>query len=267
MWGHLPMEVRQKILAYLKLHSLRYLKTVNKSMANDCRCVIRSEDWQDMEWNNWQLEEDVNGSMRQISFPFTVCILKDWFKPPSYFSDNIVRKSANTLLFATIHSIDVLCTISTTSGIEKISVKKAMKLNPNDVEQIQIVDLCIEVHGYGIVSSEPCLRLLLQEIVCERGYRRHPMEKRFAVARPLLSGLIFENVMEEDTVNGGQFVRRSMDDRSRNNAMTALELLDSMEVVTDIGNDKWVINDHHACIDESGLTVLDMMKVRSGPFA
>lgn len=259
-WRNVPDELCVKVLVHLKLHTLRLLKTVDYRTANLCRRVIRRREWQRLGNNHYDLVEELSDSLDQLCFPLTVSILEDRFKNPKH-PQNPYTRSADTIgrgppLLAKIHKINLLCICEGYRAAPDFEDTK-------DTDKLhRIVDLCVEVPGIGIVSSESGLRMLLENIVRERGVRLFPMPKNTYI-RKSLSKLI--SGWQYDYDSDGQFTGMHSNDST--NTMSALELLDSMMIVTEISHNEFA--GHAGPYSECGwmLSVKDLMRMSVGPFS
>ena len=253
-WYSLSADLYVRILIRLPLHVLCGLKAVSRATANTCRRVLRSEEWQDMDQNEFDLRAALGGSPQQIQFPFTVSVLADYFGGPGpdyQFNGH----EGDKYLLATVHRLKIM---SFDNDAERVPFHEALRMNADDIRQV-LVDVCIEIHGYGIVSSEQQLRSVLETIVQRRGARRFPMQKSAALAASngRISGLELKHLPNGDWIITG--------DNFDNNVMLTRFLLDNMLVVTKVAKDKWM--HHDGCIQTYNHTVLDLMRMEWGPFA
>ena len=257
-WKGLPDELRLKILFPFKLHTLRLLKRLDFKTANLCRRVIRDKDWQRLKNNLSDIQEELNDSFDQLQFPLTVSILDDRFKNPEHSKSNVHSCALRgPPLIATIYKIDLICI----DGGNRI---KPEFEEINDERINRIVDVCIEIPGLGIVSSERGLRMLLQDIIRERGVRICPIPKN-AYGRSSLSDLVSGWVDVHDAE--GHHEGMSITNRDSLREMPALELLDSMIVSTEISHNEFAY--HRGPYSDDGwmLSVKDLMQLKVGPFS
>ncbi|MDA9603555.1 hypothetical protein N9S30_00205 [bacterium] len=260
-WRNVPDELRVKILVNGKLHTLRLLKTLDHRTANLCRRVIRGREWQYIGHNYSDLTEELSDSFDQIRFPLTVSILEDRFKNPEHPNKNEYKENPQRgpPLIAKIHKINLLC-------MEDGDLTKPNFWNTeNDDDRLhRIVDLCVEVVGIGIVSSERGLRMLLQNIVRERGVRLFPVHKK-TYDRKSLSKLI--SGWKDERESDGQLIGTSVSYDDFKNEMTAIELLDSMKIKTEISQNKFAGHAGPYSQDGWELSVRDLMRLKLRPFS
>lgn len=245
-WRHLPEDARVRVLMFLPLPVLRALKALDRGTATLCRRVLRSAEWQARAPLNWfMLTEEVNDSLGQIRFPLKVSILDQRFEMPPECGPRLPH------LLATIHRIDVLCwdCDKCTSVTPTFSDADGDKIH-------RIVDLCIEINGTCIVSSESGLRVLLDDSIRRDGVRLCPVRQtdKFPTCvnawREAPNGLSLSATPE----------------------VTALDLLDSMTLRTNVAQDTWVWNEGPPGRGGGlgatpwAMTLLDLMKRRMGPF-
>ena len=84
--SELPAELWVIVLRHLSLMQLRLLKTVSRSMANRCRRVLRSSEWQAWAVNDYTLEREVATQATQsYALPMAVRFLEDYLTAPPVF--------------------------------------------------------------------------------------------------------------------------------------------------------------------------------------
>ena len=258
MWSELPPELRVNILTRLELPPLRALKRLGREMANDCRRVIRSEAWQDLDYKNEMLlTAEVSNSVQNLTFPLTVSVLDTYFGGFGQCCGYYVRTGDQHLL-ATIHRMSILCVdedghrMVPTPGSRCEAWKD---MNENDF-RFCLLDLCVEVHGYEIASSERELRMLLERVIQERGVRWCPVRKGEAAPKRVADVEYFYD--DSGHCEGLYGVHPHL---------RTPELLDNMFVVTEIAQGKYT--HHEIPYDENGFffSVWDLMKLGLGPFA
>lgn len=207
-----------------------------------------------MDQNEFELRAALSGSPQQIQFPFTVSILEDYFgRPGVEYACNV--RNGDRYLLATVHRLNIM---SFDNDGERVPFHEASRMSADDIRHV-LADVCIEIHGYGIVSSEQQLRSALQTIIQRRGARRFPMQKGAALAanHRRISGLELEHLFDRDWIIRG--------DNFDDDVMLAKRLLDEMVVVTEIAKGKWA---HHAFfLNDYILSVFDLMRTKSGPYA
>lgn len=256
MWSELPPELRVNILTRLELSLLRALKRLGRGMANDCRRVIRSEAWQDLDYKNEMvLTAAVSNSVQHLALPLTVSVIDTYFGGLGYGYGYFVWEGDQHLL-ATIHSMNVVCVDDYGARVALTPGCKAWKDQEEGDLRFSLLNLCVDVHGYGIVSSERELRMLLDKVVRERGVRRCPVRRGSRVPRRIAD------------------VEYSYDDSDRcdglygvHDHLTTKDLFDNMSVATEIAKGKYVHYD--IPWDENGgiFSVWYLMEFGIGPLA
>tara|TARA_B100001094_G_C18153153_1_gene784880 strand:- start:1091 stop:1906 length:816 start_codon:yes stop_codon:yes gene_type:complete len=156
MWHWLPPELRRLVLQCLSLPQLRLLKTVSRSMATDCRTVLRSKAWQIRGANHYAMEEELKTQLHTYRLPLLVSCFPNCFPKTAPCLAVIHRLRLNRLnsYGDAVNADDV-----TTWGYTRDS---------SDLSTI-VSDMCIEVRGHGICGSMTTLRQVLQEAVRMRG--------------------------------------------------------------------------------------------------
>ena len=257
MWRELPPELRVNILTRLSLPTLRALKRLGRAMANDCRRTIRSEEWQGFHHlNSLLLEAEVSSCVNDLKLPLKVSVLDDRFR--GRHRDMYVR-SGDEHLLATIHRMSILCidengdrmVLTPGSSCEAWSDMK------EDNFRFYLTDLCVEVHGHGIVSSELGLRMLLDRIIQERGVRLCPVRRNVEVPKRVAD-------MHYDYDKNGHYEGYSLG----YDHLKLPRLLDEMCIVTEVAQGKYC---HHECTYDEYVgrlySVWEFMRQGLGPFA
>ena len=242
LWSALPPDIRIAILMHVSLSVLRLLKSVNNETANHCRRVIRSRAWQAEDRNEYDLFTALSGSTSHIKFPFAVTISDSLVGNQAGIGLEIYRKS--TYITATIHNLSWVCY---RDDFSKCSILEAC--NAKWIGTIKLLDLCIEVDGHGIVSSEPQLRVLIQDIVDERGWMN---DDEWPVS-----------IFKQDDSGWGFSLRPDMSWNNRQ--IDAKELLQQMFVITEVASGKWM-HQETECGTDDRLSVFGLMAFGLGPF-
>ena len=152
------------VLANLSLMQLRMLKTVSSKLANRCRRVLRSHEWQRWGHNIYAMEEEVSCKMTQsYSLPMTVR-----FFPEQLFD-------VDDACIGTIHRLKLKLVRNRRNDPSRAPVDSHLRGNWHDSNlgthgkfSIHVVDMLIEVHGRGICGSEYALRSVLADAVREK---------------------------------------------------------------------------------------------------
>lgn len=160
--NELGPELWQLVLGHLSLMQLRLLKTVSRGMANRCRRVLRSEEWQAWRANEHALEMEV-ATQAPLSYalPLHVVFLEDHLTMPGAGECFGTIHRLKLKLFnrrdETAHAPDSLC----------LSNWSHRNLEDGGVYDIRVVDLLIDVHGHGLCGSEYALRRVLADAIMQ----------------------------------------------------------------------------------------------------
>jgi hypothetical protein len=159
-WHSLPSDLFAKVLLHMSLPQLRLLKAVSSATANTCRAVLRSKEWclnGNMNGNLFYMDEELKTQCSSYKLPLKVTIFHDRFKEGCKCIATVYRLK---LLRMTDHGV---------------------MLNPRDIHEWSgerqlddsidtiIGDMCIEIHGQGIVGSEYSLRRMIQQMMRVHG--------------------------------------------------------------------------------------------------
>lgn len=160
----LPPELWQFVLGHLSLMQLRLLKTVSRSMANHCRRVLRSPEWQAWKANEHAMEMEVATQAAQnYTLPLTVAL----------FANDLCADCDRC--FATIHRLKLKLFTKNDDDDDdgppdssKPSNWSYDHLEENGDYDIRVVDMLIDVHGRGLCGSEYALRRVLADAFEQR---------------------------------------------------------------------------------------------------
>ncbi|MBD40746.1 MAG: hypothetical protein CMB11_10380 [Euryarchaeota archaeon] len=157
-WGkELGPELWQLVLGHLSLMQLRLLKTVSRGMANHCRRVLRSCEWQAWRANEHALEMEVaTQAPLNYSLPLLVVFLED----------HLVTDDG--MCFGTIHRLKLKLfnrRDETASAPDSLCLSNwsHRTLEDGGMYGIRVVDMLIDVHGHGLCGSEYALRRVLAD--------------------------------------------------------------------------------------------------------
>ncbi len=247
-WDDVPCSIQTEILMYLHLHVLCLLKAVSRGMANRCRGVIRDERWVKKSQNLIVLQNAVSSAYSRIRFPFTVAIFPWLFEPALSERGHVYYElSGAKHLIATIYDMNVYCRLYNDVEERDTAVTlKAFETKQKDLASIgrsEIVDLKMELHGHGIVSSELELRIVLQSILDKLPKKPSVLVKGFTYFRCRDGSHSLEYNLGDD-----ECVR---------------ELLLAMRVVTEVGKGRWM---QHLDDDTDALNVFHLARNKMGPF-
>jgi hypothetical protein len=151
------------VLANLSLMQLRMLKAVSPKMANRCRRVLRSHEWQRWAPNWHALQQEIACRTTQVySLPMTV----------RFFPDQLF--DVDDACIGTIHRLKLKLApnprnTTTYSGpIDSHLRSNWDHLGKHGKYRVHVVDMLIEVHGRGICGSEYALRSVLADAAREK---------------------------------------------------------------------------------------------------
>ena len=218
----LPVDLWLIVLRHMSLMQLRLLKTVSHSMANRCRRVLRSKEWQAWSANDYALEREVATQATQsYTLPMTVHIL-----------DNHLQR---LLLYGTIHRLKLKLVRRKKTDVRPFDSLLASNwslfhLGDSGDIDVQVIDMLIDVHGHGLCGSEYALRRLLADVVLEG---KHTFEHHQAVehlAQSLCDTHIRQEVEEDGTPSWG-------DVEENGTQMPLWQLLQQITPVTNIGGE------------------------------
>ena len=224
------------ILEHLHLPALRALKTTSKNVANLCRRVLRSDAWQGLEGNYEDLYYDISGSIDTLSFPLTVTIMPYHFVKNGISNPFIDLQEGTKHLIATIHRLKLICV---NDEWDRIPLESNWKDVIWGKHRIGFIDLCMDFHGYGIVSSEEGMRSIILSALQQRGRRlcRKTRNNR-------------ENTATERLVN-----------------MLLYDIIDEMNVVVPVSKKHGMSAIVPIKDWTEQLTLADLMKLKLGPFS
>lgn len=157
-WGkELGPELWQLVLSHLSLMQLRLLKTVSRSMANHCRRVLRSTEWQAWRANDYAMEMEV-ATQAPLSYALPLSVL--------FLEEYLVTDAGQC--FGTIHRLKLKLfnrRDETASAPDSLCPSNWSQTNLEDggMYGIRVVDMLIDVHGHGLCGSEYALRRVLAD--------------------------------------------------------------------------------------------------------
>ena len=213
-WDNLVPDLRRESLFGLSLAQLRLAKAVSRGVANDCRAVLRSDRWRRVGENRFALEEEVKTRpLHKYKLPFTV----------SFFQNELEDER---MLTATVHRLEI-------ARIDEDGKRRDLRepgiWSSEQLKKIDCVisDMCVDVHGHGIVGSEASLRQLVKDHMLAWASRRSLGEKVWPYT-------VHNWGSHEYRIDGS-------DDDVRNE-MPLYELLCNICLVTNVGANAWVTN-------------------------
>jgi len=244
----LPAELWLVVLRHMSLMQLRLLKTVSHSMANRCRRVLRSKEWQAWSVNDYALECEVSTQATQsYTLPMTVRFLDDHLQ---------MRP-----LRGTIYRLKLKLVRRVKTDVRAIDSLLASNWSlfhledPGDAN-VPVVDMPIDVHGYGLCGSEYTLRRLLADVVLGESHAVLNHRAADHLAQRLCDTRITQEVEEDGTPSWGDVAEDGCH-------MPLWQLLHHICPVTNIGGDlEWtmhrVTHQHQYGRDEAYLDLLHL---------
>ena len=156
-WSSLPPELLAHVLAHLTLPRLRLLKAVSRATAQTCRSVLRSPEWC-KGTNRFEVEEELKTQSHSYKLPMTVSLFHDDFED-------------GHKCIATVHRLKLL-RMNDNGGYQNTRGGarewEHVGRHNNDPTTTIVGEMCIEIHGEGVVGSEYALRNMLQEVMRQR---------------------------------------------------------------------------------------------------
>jgi len=221
--SELPAELWVIVLRHLSLMQLRLLKTVSRSMANRCRRVLRSSEWQAWAANDYTLEREVATQATQsYALPMAVRFLEDYLTAPP--------------LFGTIHRLKLkLVRRKRAEHLGEIdsligSNWSLFHLGDRGSFGIEVVDMLVEVDGCGLCGCEYALRRTLADAVLEKRRFKHNGGMQNHLARECCDVQITQDLNADGTP--------SLGDVEEDGAQMPLwQLLQQIGPVTDVGGE------------------------------
>jgi hypothetical protein len=224
----LPAELWLVVLRHMSLMQLRLLKTVSHSMANRCRRVLRSKEWQAWSANDYALELEVATQATQsYALPMTVRILDDHLQMrPLHGTIHRLKLKLVRRVTTDVRAIDSL--VGTNWSFFRLS-------DEGDVD-VQVVDMLIEVRGYGLCGSEYTLRRLLADVVLGGSHAVENHQAADHLARKLCDTRITQEVEEDGTPSWGDVEENGCQ-------MPFWQLLQQIGPVTNVGGElEWAMH-------------------------
>lgn len=190
--GELPADLWRVVLRHLSLWQLRLLKTVSHSMANRCRRVLRSKEWQAWAINDVALQAEVaTQATRSYALPMAVRFLEDCL--------------TEAPLLGTIHRLKLTLVRRKKNDFTPVDSLVASNWSLFNLDRnahgydLHVVDMLIEVHGYGLCGSEYALRRVLADVVLEKHRFKHGEAAQAQLASELCSLQISQDLHEDGT--------------------------------------------------------------------
>ena len=218
----LPAELWLVVLGHLSLMQLRLVKTVNLSMANRCRRVLRSTEWQDWSANEHAMACEVaTQATRSYALPLKVIFFED-----DLFHDaDVCVGTIHRLKLKLVRRGDSMRSVDSLLGTSW----SLHHLHDEGDYGIEVVDMLIEVDGRGICGSEYALRRLLADAMEQRTLLRDTSQTTKERALDACDTTIFQEVEEDGTPGWGEV----HEDAGRQ--WHLWKLLEEINPVTDVG--------------------------------
>ena len=220
--AELPAELWPLVLGHLSLWQLRLVKTVSRSMANRCRKVLRSKEWQEWSANEHALTCEVaTQATRSYALPLKVI----------FFEDDLFHDA--DVCVGTIHRLK-LKLFRHEGGARSVDAQLGTSwslyhLHDEGDYGIEVVDMLIEVDGRGLCGSEYALRRLLADALKQRTLTRDTSETTMNLDLSACDTSIFQEVEEDGTPAWGEV----HEDHGRQ--WRLWKLLEEINPVTDVG--------------------------------
>ena len=221
--AELPAELWSLVLGHLSLMQLRLVKTVSRSMANRCRKVLRSAEWQSWTANEYALECEVaTQATRSYALPLKVVLWED-----DLFHDDDV-------CVGTIHRLK-LKLVSRYNNNEPVDSLLGANWAREHLEEeagdhcVEVVDMLIEVDGRGLCGSEYALRRVLADAMEQRTLLRDTSETTKSRARDCCDTDIHQEVLPDGTPDWGEV------HANQGRQWRLWKLLEEINPVTDVG--------------------------------
>ena len=193
----LPPELWSLVLGHLSLWQLRLVKTVSRSMANRCRKVLRSNEWQCWAANEHALECEVaTQATRSYALPLKVVFFED----DLFHEDDVCTGTIHRLKLKLVRRTDNVKAVDALVGANWA----LYHLHDEGDFDIEVVDMLIEVDGRGICGCEYALRRLLADAMQQRTLLRDTSRITKERDRDVCDTTIFQEVYEDGTPDYGE---------------------------------------------------------------
>ena len=221
--AELPPELWSLVLGHLSLWQLRLVKTVSRSMANRCRKVLRSEEWQRWTANEHALACEVaTQATRSYALPLKVVFFED-----DLFHDaDVCTGTIHRLKLKLVRRTDNVKAVDSLLGANWA----LYHLHDEGDFDIEVVDMLIEVDGRGICGCEYALRRLLADAMQQRRLLRDTSTITKERDLDACDTAIFQEVDYDGTPDYGEVY----EDGGRQ--WRLWKLLEEINPVTDVGN-------------------------------
>jgi len=195
--AELPPELWPLVLVHLSLWQLRLVKTVSRSMANRCRKVLRSKEWQYWTANEHALECEVaTQATRSYALPLKVVFFED----DLFYGDDVCVGTIHRLKLKLVRRTDNAKAVDSLVGTNWA----LYHLHDEGDFDIEVVDMLIEVDGRGICGCEYALRRLLADAMQQRKHLRDTSQTTKDRDKDVCDTAIFQEVNEDGAPDYGE---------------------------------------------------------------
>ena len=218
----LPAEMWPLVLGHLSLMQLRLVKTVSRSMANRCRKVLRSEEWQSWTANEHALACEV---ATQATRSYTLPLKVVFFEADLFHDDDVCVGTIHRLKLKLVRRTDSVRSLDSLLGANWALYHL---IDEGDFD-VEVADMLIEVDGRGLCGSEYALRRVLADALEQRTLLRDTSKTTTERARDVCDTAIHQNVNEDGTPDYGEV------DEDAGRQWRLWKLLEEIKPVTDVG--------------------------------
>lgn len=220
--AELPAELWPIVLGHLSLWQLRLVKTVSRSMANRCRKVLRSKEWQEWTANEHAMACEVSTqAARSYTLPLKVV----------FFEDDLFHDA--DVCTGTIHRLKLKLVRRTDSVRPLDSLLGANWALYHLIDEgdfgVEVADMLIEVDGRGLCGSEYALRRVLADALEQRTLLRDTSQTTTERAQDTCDTMIWQAVNDDGTPEWGEV------DEDAGRQWRFWKLLEKIKPVTDVG--------------------------------
>jgi hypothetical protein len=210
------------VLGHLSLMQLRLVKTVSRSMANRCRKVLRSKEWQGWSANEHAMACEVaTQATRSYALPLKVMFFED----DLFHDDDICFGTIHRLKLKLVRRTDSVRSLDSLLGANW-ALYHLIESGDFDVE---VADMLIEVDGRGLCGSEYALRRVLADALEQRTLLRDTSQTTKERARDVCDTTIWQEVNDDGTPDWGEV------DQDAGRQWRFWKLLEEINPVTDVG--------------------------------
>jgi hypothetical protein len=246
MLDSIPDVLIVEVLTYMALPFLKSTKAVNKRLANLGRRVLRSGRWHKIGFNLAEMSDELQSTTVSMKFPIKVALLE----PLLFGHRQLMWCLQDDAVIATIYSINVVYWTEQGTVLKKSTALPIDRDYVDDDERVgfrgEIVDLCIEIPGHGLIASEDGLRMAMHQILVDRGVEVKQGLRMNITAKDCR----IMSTSERDRKNPSCLHRVRFDPWVNCDDVRTNELLDLMTLVTDVGDNTCLIHGVHSCRED-----------------